>query len=348
MKIGIIGGGQLAQMIAQAMKPLGIACICISETDNPPAMSDADIWYVDDNHPIESSLDKLAQQTDIITFDYEHVPDHWLSYLNEHHHTEPSIKAVQITKDRQLEKEFANSLAIPVGPFAIINQKEDAFHALEKVGMPCIIKSCRDGYDGKHQWLIENENQFNAFLNQTKDFHHIMEQKIPFKCEVSQCSVRNKNGDMLFYPLFRNEHQQGILAKTTCPDPDFANTVVEQQAQTICRTFAEALDYVGVFTIEFFVTEDNQLLLNEVAPRVHNSGHHTIESCQTSQFANHARAILDLPLGSTALVSPCTMQNIIGDMPALDTLLNDSNAHVHLYGKEPRPGRKLGHITYLK
>lgn len=347
MQIGIIGAGQLAQMIAQSVKPLGIECIAISDTPNPPALSDAIVWYADESN-IEKLINDLAKQTDRITFDYEHVPDHWLNLLEKTNHTSPSVKSVQITKDRKLEKEFCYSIGIPVGDFRIIQNQKDVKPAYEAIGPEVIIKSCQGGYDGKHQWRANSTEECENFTNEADHFHHIMEAKIPFYCEVSQCAVRNKDGDILFYPLFRNEHQDGILAKTTCPDPEFIDTDVEKQAQASTRKFLEALDYVGVCTIEFFVTEDKQVLLNEVAPRVHNSGHHTIESCHTSQFENHARAILGLPLGNTDLKAACEMQNIIGDMPALEQLLQNPNTHPHIYGKTPRPGRKLGHITTLK
>jgi 5-(carboxyamino)imidazole ribonucleotide synthase len=174
-----------------------------------------------------------------------------------------------------------------------------------------------------------------------------MESVVPFVCEVSLCAVRNHAGDILYYPLFRNEHVNGILHQTHCPDPDFGNSDVEKQVQEACRKILSALDYVGVCTIEFFVTADHQVLFNEMAPRVHNSGHHTIESAQTSQFENHLRAILNLPLGGTELIAPCRMENILSKKPDLTAVLDSPKAHVHLYGKAERPGRKLGHITYI-
>jgi 5-(carboxyamino)imidazole ribonucleotide synthase len=347
MKIGIIGAGQLAQMIAQSVKPLGIQCIAISDTQSPPALSDATVWYANDNN-IEQLILDLAQQTDRITFDYEHVPDRWLTLLEKTNKTSPSVKSILIAKDRKLEKEFCNALGIPVGPFKMIQTADDVKPAYEAIGPEVIIKSCQGGYDGKHQWRANSLDDCQAFIDQTENFHHIMEAKIPFYCEVSQCAVRNKQGSILFYPLFRNEHTDGILDKTICPDPEFINSDVEKQAQQSTQQFLEALDYVGVCTIEFFVTHDHKVLLNEVAPRVHNSGHHTIESCQTSQFENHARAILNLPLGNTALVTSCVMENILSTMPALERILKNPKAHPHIYGKEERVGRKLGHITYVR
>jgi 5-(carboxyamino)imidazole ribonucleotide synthase len=241
------------------------------------------------------------------------------------------------------EKRLFRRLEIPTTEFAEIAKREDLDPAVKQVGLPAMLKTCRMGYDGKGQWLLRTTEDVEKARGELPDVPLILEKFIPFTRELSILGVRGRGGEIAFYPLIENHHRGGILRLSLAPAPNLMASL-QQEAEHAARKILEALDYVGVLCIEFFEI-GGRLLANEMAPRVHNSGHWTIEGAVTSQFENHLRAILGMPLGSTGAVGVSAMVNLIGELPESAEVLNVSNAHLHLYGKEPRTGRKLGHVT---
>jgi 5-(carboxyamino)imidazole ribonucleotide synthase len=248
-----------------------------------------------------------------------------------------------IAQDRVSEKGFFQSLGVPVPAFAAVDSASDFERALEQIGLPAVLKTTRFGYDGKGQAILRNRQDAESAWRRLAGRPLILEQFVPFERELSILSVRSRSGETAFYPLVENEHRDGMLRRTTAPAP---GVVPEQQsrAELYARRALEALDYVGVLAIELFQL-GGELLVNEMAPRVHNSGHWTIEGAQTSQFENHLRAIAGLALGPTGAVGCSEMWNLIGTLPDVERVLAVAGAHLHLYGKKPRPNRKLGHIT---
>lgn len=336
MRIGILGGGQLAQMLALSGIPLGINFICLDPQKDCPAHQVAQIIQANYNHV--AAINQLATSVDVLTFESENIPAQALQHLSTPLY--PSIKALEISQDRLTEKQFFKQLGIPVAEFMPVNHQDDIKQAGEKFGFPFLLKTRKEGYDGKGQQLIQSPSEYFTIENLSPN-QLIAEKLIQFTTEVSMIAVRNQSGQIHFYPLTENFHQKGILRWSKAP---FLNDNLTKLAQHYLQTVLEKLNYVGVLTIEFFVQND-RLIANEMAPRVHNSGHWTIEGAKTSQFENHLRAILNLPLGETAAVNYSAMINFIGECPSLAALTKIPSLHVHFYGKTPRPGRKLGHAT---
>lgn len=339
MRVGILGGGQLAQMLALAGIPLGIDFVCIESQANCPASKVAQI--IPAHYDDLAAINQLAASVDVLTFESENIPAHVLQAISKPLY--PSIQALEISQDRLTEKQFFKQQGIPVAEFMPVNEQADVNDAIEKLGLPFLIKTRREGYDGKGQRLIRSVEEGYLAFNELSPNPLIAEKLIQFDTEVSMIAVRDQTGQINFYPLTENLHHQGILHSSKAP---FLNDALNTSARTYIKNILETLRYVGVLTIEFFVQGDG-LIANEMAPRVHNSGHWTIEGAVTSQFENHLRAILGLPLGETNTVGYSTMVNFIGECPSLSTLLETPGLHVHFYGKEARPGRKLGHATLL-
>lgn len=338
MRVGILGGGQLAQMLGLAGIPLGIQFTCLESQPNCSASRVARILTEDFS---ESAVQQLVNMSDVLTFESENIPINCLNNFSGLIH--PSLQALKITQDRLLEKQFIQKLGIPVANFYSVENKQDLENAVDVLGFPCVLKTRRQGYDGKGQYIIRSKEDvtlaFNALIQSHYDL--IVESWIYFDREVSLIAVRSRQGEIKFYPLTENIHQAGILRLSKAP---FLDDVLEKKAQEYLHTIMDDLNYVGVLTVEFFVVE-KELLINEIAPRVHNSGHWTIEGAKTSQFENHLRAILNLPLGETEAIGFSAMLNFIGHIPPLEMLLKIPSVHVHLYGKTPKIARKLGHLT---
>lgn len=338
MKIGVIGGGQLAQMLTLAGYPLGLKVICLEPAQTCPAGLVTDV--IPGDYDDSEKLALLAKSTDVVTYEFENISAQALATLNDLT-VYPPPSALAISQDRLQEKLFFERLQIPTTQYLAVASLEDLRHATERVGVPAILKTRRLGYDGKGQYVIKNvkdiETAWQALQNQSL----LLENKIAFEREVSCIGVRNKKGETVFYPLVENQHRDGILRVSQIAE---ASTRIEKLAQEYVQRILSELNYVGVLTVEFF-QKDGQLLANEIAPRVHNSGHWTIEGADTSQFENHLRAICDLPLGSTKARGHVAMVNIIGHVPDTADLLRIPHTHLHLYGKQARAGRKLGHVT---
>jgi len=338
MKVGILGGGQLARMIALAGYPLGLKFIVLDPDPNAGAagLSEHLLGAYDD----PDLLAQLAEKADVVTYEFENVPAHVAEYLSSHTTVYPPAQALAVAQDRLLEKNFFNELGIGTAPYAAIDSLGDLEQAMPAIGYPAILKSRRMGYDGKGQVVLKVDNDLAAAWESMQGAPSIVEGFVPFQREVSIIASRRPSGDIAFYPLSENEHSGGILrVATACP-----NDEEQTMAEDYVRRLMEKLDYVGTIALELFDV-DGKLLANEFAPRVHNSGHWSIEGSETSQFENHLRAILDLPLGSTKTRGHAAMVNFIGGLPENAELLKLENAHLHLYDKSPRKGRKVAHAT---
>lgn len=338
MVVGILGGGQLAQMIAHAGKNLDCQFIFLDPNKDACAfpLGKSLIGAYDD----PKLLEKLALESDIVTFEFENVPFQSVEILSKHVQINPNAKALEISQDRLKEKQSFTSLGIPTTLFASVDSLEDLKKGVEIVGLPCVLKTRSQGYDGKGQKVLRTKEDVDVAWKELGGKPLVVEEFIKFSREVSQVAARNPHGDIQFYSISENEHAEGILRLTL----NRPNDPAQEQAQSYARKLMEHMNYVGVFALELF-QKGGQLLANEMAPRVHNSGHWTIEGAKTSQFENHLRSVLDMPLGETADIGFSAMVNCIGTMPSKDDVAKIPNTHYHAYGKAPRPGRKVGHIT---
>ncbi len=340
MKVGILGGGQLAQMLALSAYPLGIEVICIDPKEDAAAKNITTV--IQANFSETNKIKDQFHGIDCFTYETENLPIEQVSSIADKYKLFPTLEALKITQDRLYEKNFLNQLNIPTTEYTAPESWNDVVNAVEKFGFPFIFKTRRNGYDGKGQALIHNWEETKSAWDSMCSWPLIIEKFISFDFEVSMIAVRNQTGEILFYPLILNQHRKGILITSQAP---FVENKLKLLAEKYALSILEKFNYVGVMTIEFFVLKD-KLIANEIAPRVHNSGHWTIEGAETSQFENHLRAILGLPLGSTKSRSFCTMINLIGNkIENIQELLKIPGLHYHWYGKQPMPNRKLGHVT---
>jgi 5-(carboxyamino)imidazole ribonucleotide synthase len=341
-RVGIVGAGQLGRMLALAGYPLGIKCLFLDRSAQSPGGQVAPILSGELEDP--SRLAQLAAQSEVVTFDWENIAGKALEPLEQMTLVRPPRAALQAAQDRLHEKALFSHLKIPVAAHCAIDAKQDLMRAAGRIGLPGVLKTRRLGYDGKGQFIINGVADIDAAWASMGDTGLIYEKFQDFSREVSIIGARSASGRMVFYPLTANVHQGGILRYSIAP---FASTLLERSARAHLQRILKALNYVGILAVEFFVV-NGRLVANEMAPRVHNSGHWTIEGCVTSQFENHLRAICDLPLGSTRALGHAAMINFLGKMPDRDVLLGIDGLAYHDYGKEPRPGRKVGHCTILK
>ena len=339
MNIGIVGGGQLARMMVLAGYPLGFRCKVLDPAQDACAGQVAELIQGEYDDP--KSLTALAQWADVITFDFENVPAQAAEALSESTLVYPPPQALAVAQDRLNEKTLFKELGISTPAFGNVLEYPDLEIAASDIAYPAVLKTRRLGYDGKGQRIVRDEVDLNPAYEALGDVPLILEGFIDFEREVSQIAVRSRDGQMVFYPLTENQHRDGILRASLAP---YQDSGLSMQAQEYTRRVAERLDYVGVLTLEFFVM-NGQLLANEMAPRVHNSGHWTIEGAETSQFENHLRAICGLPLGSIRARGFSVMLNCIGSMVSREACLGISGVHYHGYGKQARRGRKVGHLT---
>lgn len=345
--IGILGGGQLGRMLAIAGAQLGYRCHIYAPPGDNVACDVAAEYTVAEYDDL-AALKTFAQACDVVTFEFENVPVTPLQTIVGVVPVHPPLKALEVAQDRAAEKEFVRALGGETAEFAVAQDESDVPAAVAAVGIPCILKTIRMGYDGKGQSRITSQGDLAGAWNRTGAQSLIAEAMVAFDAEFSVILVRGQDGEIRFWDSSRNLHVNGILATSVLPSGPLVESQ-QQAARDMAAAVASALDYVGVFTAEFFASAQGPLF-NEIAPRVHNSGHWTIEGAATSQFENHVRAICGLPLGSTATVAErVEMENLIGDDGAqFEQLLADPAAHLHLYGKaEARPGRKIGHVTRL-
>lgn len=342
MKIGIIGAGQLGRMLALAGYPLGQRFVFVDADEDAPGAQVGRIIPGRFDDP--AALAALAASVDVVTFDVENVPQAAAEGVAARVPFFPPPAALGAGQDRLDEKHLFRSLGIPTAPFAAVGSRADLVAAVEQIGLPAILKTRRLGYDGRGQLRLETPADLAGAFDALGGVPLILEGLVRFERELSLIGVRGRDGATAFWPLAENVHADGILRQSRAPWDDPA---MQTQAERHLRALFERFDYVGVLTVEFFQA-GSTLLANEMAPRVHNSGHWTIEGAVTSQFENHVRAILGLPLGSTAPVGHAAMVNFIGQLPPLADALAIEGVHFHDYGKTPRPNRKLGHCTAVR
>ncbi|MFZ1814039.1 MAG: 5-(carboxyamino)imidazole ribonucleotide synthase [Rhizobiaceae bacterium] len=343
--IGILGGGQLGRMLAMAAARLGYRTIIYDPDPHAPAAQMANHHHCaswTDN----AALDAFAAACDLITFEFENIPVETAARLNAIRPVHPSPSALEVSQDRLVEKRFLNGLDIATAPFTDVASEAELAKALREMGGRAILKTRRMGYDGKGQFRLASEADARLAWRALEGTPAILEGFVPFDAEISVIGARGHDGGFAAYAPARNEHANGILSTSNVPSGQPAQIL--EQARAITRTIMDSLGYCGVLGVEFFVA-GNTLLVNEIAPRVHNSGHWTEAACLISQFEQHIRAVCGLPLGETANHSSCRMENLIGDaIDRVPGLLKQGNCHIHLYGKrETRPGRKMGHVTWL-
>ncbi|AIT09288.1 phosphoribosylaminoimidazole carboxylase [Candidatus Francisella endociliophora] len=340
MKIGIIGAGQLARMLSIAGTPLGFEFHCLGKAGDcaqevVKTVTDIDLEKVND-------VVNWAKQFDVITFENENISDELIKTINHEVNVYPSAKAIAISQDRLLEKSFMQDHGIATAKFVNIDSLEKLEEAVKKHGLPAIVKTRRFGYDGKGQFVIKTQDDITKAWDTLKNAPDelIYEAFVNFDYEVSQICTADIKGNIAFYPLATNIHKQGIIVESEAP---FENQTLTEKAQQIAKKLIKEFEYVGTLAIEFFVKGDD-LIVNEIAPRVHNSGHWTIDGSVTSQFENHVRAIAGLILGDTTS-QKTIMLNCIGGMPSTKDLSALDRIKIHNYNKEPRKGRKIGHLN---
>ena len=340
-RVGIVGGGQLGMMLAESAVPLGIECLTLDPSPDSPAsrVAPAIVAEYDDR----SALAELAASSDVVTYEFENVPVGSATFLAERVPVFPSPESLRFAQDRLLEKTLFEEIGLPVAPFSAVATPEELEEALDVVGVPSLLKTRRLGYDGKGQVRLASVDDAPGAWRSLREVPCLLEALVSFDRELSILGVRGRDGSVAFYPLTENVHREGILRTSRAPAS--VAPEVRDAAEGRARELMERLDHVGVLTIELFEADD-MLLANEFAPRVHNSGHWTIEGAATSQFENHLRAICGLELGATTTPTHGAMVNLIGRLPD-DLGLEGDGVYVHRYGKQARPGRKVGHVTIV-
>jgi 5-(carboxyamino)imidazole ribonucleotide synthase len=333
-RIGVLGAGQLALMLVQACAGLGVEVVCAGQPGDC-AEQVATVVAVDLNDAAEVAA--FAAQVDLVTIESENIDASVLQGLALY----PNARAVGIAQDRLVEKRFFAECGIGTAPFAPVDGLEELEAAMELTGLPAILKTRRMGYDGKGQVRLKVRDEAAAAWDEIGRVACILEGMVAFEAEVSLIAARGRGGEIVYYPLIQNHHREGILRTSIAP---YIDAKLQAEAERYMTTLLERMEYVGILAVEFFVVNGG-LLANEMAPRVHNSGHWTIEGAATSQFENHLRAIAGMELGSTAS-NPTVMLNCIGTMPSVEETSVFAQLSRHDYGKEPRPGRKVGHLTF--
>ncbi len=341
MRVGILGGGQLGRMLAMAGQPLGISSTVLDPSADPCAAQVCS--HIRGEFDDFQSLYKLAQVSDVITYEFENVPVESARWLAERLPVYPPPEALEVSQDRLTEKAFFQRLGIPTCEFAGMETKPVFDLAMKRIGLPAVLKTRRFGYDGKGQLVLRTVHDIETAWETLGGRPLILEGFVPFGRELSVIAVRGRDGEVEVYPLTENEHREGMLHKSLAPAPNLS-PALQKQAEEYARRVLDELNYVGVLAIEWFDV-NGQLVANEMAPRVHNSGHWTMNGAVTSQFENHMRAVAGYGLGSPAAVGHSVMFNWISTHPPFADVLKLPHAKLHWYGKEPRPRRKIGHLN---
>jgi 5-(carboxyamino)imidazole ribonucleotide synthase len=348
--LGIIGGGQLGRMLALAAARYGLHTHILAPEPDSPAF-DVASRHTCKPYEDEGALVRFAESVDVVTYEFENVPRRTADMIARHVPLHPNPEALATAQDRFAEKSFVSGLGVETAPFTPVGSEADLNRALDEIGRPAVLKTRRFGYDGKGQVMIRPETDATAAFEDLGQVPCILEGFVPFEQEVSVVAARGADGGFAAFDLCANEHRRHILDVTRVPAGVAPET--ERAAIETARRIADALSYVGVLTVELFLVRSSnseRVIVNEIAPRVHNSGHWTIEGAVTSQFEQHIRAVCGWPLGSPERRGQIEMRNLIGDdVDSWDEILQDPNAHLHLYGKdEARVGRKMGHVTRVR
>lgn len=344
--IGIIGGGQLGRMTALAAANLGYRTHIFTPEKNSPAEQVSHRVTIAPYRDKEALLG-FAQNVDVVTFEFENIPFETLKMLEKHVTVHPNPEVLHVSQNRLREKNMVSRHGIGTTPYKAVHSKEELVEAVKTLGIPCILKTVEMGYDGKGQHVIREDTNLAALWEEMSIATGIVEAFVSFTKEISVVLARSATGEIAAYPPVENIHKNGILNKTIAPAS--IDAAIGEKATTIAKTIAEKLNLIGILTVEFFVTKDGEVWVNEIAPRPHNSGHWTMDACVTSQFEQFVRAVCGLPLGSVEVLTPAIMHNLIGhDVDGWKSHLEDPRAKLHLYGKATaREGRKMGHVTKL-
>lgn len=341
--IGILGGGQLGRMLALAGLPLGERFCFLDPAPHAPAAMLG--RHIVSSYDDRAALDEFAAASDVVTYEFENVPAASARLLEMSVPVYPPPVALEAAQHRGEEKRWFDKLGIPTARFAVVTSAAELREQVQDVGLPAVVKTSRGGYDGKGQAVVNDLAALEGLWQRLGAEELLVEAHITFIRELSIIAVRNLGGATAFYPLVENHHSRGILRTSFAPAPNLTADL-QDEAERIASALLDAFGYVGVLAVELFETTEG-LLANEMAPRVHNSGHFSIDASVCSQFENHVRAICDLPLGSTASTGTATMFNIVSEMPSPQDLLTVPGVRLHLYDKEPRAGRKLGHVSLV-
>jgi 5-(carboxyamino)imidazole ribonucleotide synthase len=348
--IGLLGGGQLGRMFGIAARRMGYRVHTFEPAPDSPAGQISDREF-NGSYMDRELLNAFVQSVDVVTFEFENIPAEVVDHISQKRPVHPRSEVLHICQNREREKSFLRKRRYPHSPFAIVSNQAELDVALESIGTPSILKTADFGYDGKGQRKIDQGSKFD--YSQFGAGRAVLEKWIPFVCELSVICARNANGAICSFPASENVHTRQILDYSIVPariEPE-----IQRSAHSIAQSIADDLKVIGLIAVEFFLTRDNELLVNELAPRPHNSGHYTFDACLTSQFEQQLRAVCGLPFGSPALVRPAVMVNLLGDLwsdgvqPDWRPILSHPCAKFHLYGKlEGRPGRKMGHFCVLR
>lgn len=340
--VGVLGAGQLARMLAEEAHHLNIKLRALDPKQHPsaePLCPTTQAHFTD-----LDAIDTFINDLDVLTFEFESIPANTVRHASQRIITRPGVDSLRLSQDRVLEKQIFSEVGFEIPRFAPVDSLQDLHTAADHIGLPAILKARSGGYDGRSQARVHTHDDLSNAWDAIAHAPAILEQLVPFDREISLIAVRSSTGEIDFYTPVENQHIHGTLYTSRAP-ADISEALL-RQATDHARAMLDRLDHVGVLCIEFFETA-GRLLANEFAPRVHNSGHWTIEGAATSQFENHLRAILELPLGSTEPIAPSAMINIVGGIPPISDILSVEGAALHLYDKEPRKGRKLGHVTVV-
>lgn len=348
--IGVFGSGQLGRMFAIEARKMGYRVHTFSPDTDTPTGQVADFETSADYNDLEL-VEKFARSVDVVTFEFENVPSKTVEIAAQFAPVHPKGEILHTTQNRLREKTFLSKNGFPVAPFRHIKTLDDLYHAVQEIGVPSVLKTAGFGYDGKGQQKIKAVGEVENAFEKLNGSDAVLECFIEFEKEVSVVCARDQKGNFAHYGVIENAHENHILDISFAPA--LLSEKIFKEAVEIAQSVAETLDYVGTLCVEFFLTKDERLLINELAPRPHNSGHLTFDACVTSQFEQQLRAVCGLPLGSTEFYSPCAMANLLGDVwakgePDWQKALKFANVKLHLYGKaEPRVGRKMGHLTAM-
>ncbi len=345
--LGVLGGGQLGRMFCVAARTMGYRVVVLDPDPVCGAGLIAD-KHIQADYTDLSALEEMAKQCDVITLEFENIPSQSVRYIADKTTVFPVAESLEIAQNRDLEKQFAQKAGLQPVPYATLLQESDLQPAADAIGFPAILKSNTLGYDGKGQFVVNSFTELSAAYKEVGGVDCVLEKRINIRCEVSAIVARNAKAELASFPVAENQHRNGILHMSIVPAR--VDESIRQQAIEGASILAEALSYVGILAVEFFVSEDNVLYFNEMAPRPHNSGHYTKDACVTSQFEQQVRMMCGLKPGDTRLLSPVVMVNMLGDLwpPQWAEIFSQNNIKLHLYGKtEARPGRKMGHFNVL-
>ncbi|WP_307413131.1 5-(carboxyamino)imidazole ribonucleotide synthase [Neobacillus ginsengisoli] len=346
--VGIIGGGQLGRMMALSAREMGYRIAVLDPTADSPCGQIADAKIIASYDDMDA-IKELAENSDVITYEFENIDSAALSWLCENAYVPQGKKLLEISQDRITEKRAIQNAGVQVAPYAEIYSINDIYDSIKRLGLPAVLKTSRGGYDGKGQVVIRNEQEIEVAAQLLGHGSCVLEKWVPFKKEISVIVTRSMNSDTTVFPVAENVHINNILHQTIVPAR--ISKTAEERAIQYAKKLADAFTLIGTLAVEMFLTEDDRIYINELAPRPHNSGHYSIEACETSQFEQHIRAVCNLPLGCTELLKPAVMVNLLGEHQSrmLEKLSDVKDWKVHLYGKkEPKFKRKMGHVTLLR